>query len=290
MLAACTTPAVPPVGLPGRMRSGQSDLAEVGNRSWGAITVKVQELNNCSRFSKAIKAGSPKLLVMLEEVGGHAEVRPHPDRPPHPAYRGRDHISFIPAGMDVWVSAQDVRFLRQAVISFDDSDSLGSVPRLMFADRRVWGLALLLANEVLSEAPLDPAYGDGLGAAILTSLSVATERESTRSGLTPWQIKRVTDYVRESVFAKIHLSDMAAAVGVSQSHFSRAFKISAGVSPHRWLLNFRVAESKRLLLDTSMSLAEIAIATGFSEQGHFTRAFGAVAGTTPAAWRKSLKH
>jgi AraC family transcriptional regulator len=195
----------------------------------------------------------------------------------------------VPAGMGVWVNAHNVRYLRQVVINFCDGDTLGSVPRLMFSDRRVWRLASLLASEVLSEAPLDPAYGDGLGVAILTSLSAATESACTRSGLTPWQLKRVTDYAREHVFAKIRLSDMATVTGLSRSHFSRAFKISTGVPPHRWLLDFRVAESKKLLLDTSMSLAEIAIATGFSEQGHFTRAFGLVTGTTPAAWRKDFK-
>jgi|HubBroStandDraft_5_1064220.scaffolds.fasta_scaffold10156_3 AraC family transcriptional regulator len=273
-----------------RTRSSRSELVEVGNRSWSAIAVQVQELKGCSRFSRPFKADAPKLLVMLEEVGGSAEVRPCPERSSHSAYRGKDHISFVPTGMDVWMSAQNVRYLRQVVISFHDGDSLSSDPRLMFADRRVWGLASLLASEVLSETPLDPAYGDGLGTAILTSLSAATDGEHMRSGLTPWQVKRVTEYVRQNTFAKIHLSDMAAVLGVSQSHFSRAFKISTGVPPHRWLLDFRVAESKRLLLDTSMSLAEIAIAIGFSEQGHFTRAFGAVTGTTPAAWRKSLKH
>ncbi len=290
MLATYTPLIAEPSGPTRDIRSGRSEFVEVGSRCWGAIAVQVQELNGCSRFSGPLKAGPPRLVVTLEEVGGHTEVRPHPDRSPHPAYHGRDHISFVPAGMDVWVNAQNIRYLRQAVINFGDSDSLRSDRRLMFADRRLWGLASLLASEVLSESPLDPAYGNGLAAAILTSLCAVTEGGSARAGLTPLQIKRVTDYVRGNICAKIHLSDLARVVGVSQSHFSRAFKISTGVPPHRWLLNFRVAESKQLLLDTSMSLAEIAIAMGFSEQGHFTRAFGAVAGTTPAAWRKSLKH
>ena len=254
------------------------------------MAVKVQELSGCARLSKPFKADLPKLIVVLEEVGGRAEIRAHPDRSPQPAYRGKDHISFVPAGMGVWESAQHLSYLRQVVISFRDDGSLSSAPRLMFADKRLWLLASLLANEVLSDLPLDPTYGDGLGAAISTSLSAMPESERARSGLAPWQLKRVTNYVRENAFNKIHLSDMAALAGLSRSHFSRAFKTSTGIPPYRWLLDFRVAESQRLLLDTSMPLAEIAIAMGFSEQCHFTRAFGAVTGMTPAAWRKSFRH
>ena len=269
-------------------RSVHRELVEIGSRKWGAMAVHVQELDGCERLLSPLKPATSTLLVMLEAVGGNADVRPHPDRAPPSAYRGKDHISFIPAGMEVWESVRNVRYLRQVAISFSNQCSIGFDCRLMFADKRVWRLASLLANEVLSEKPLDATYGESLGAAISTGLTAVTDHDRLRSGLTPRQLKRVTEFVWENASARIHLSDMAALVNLSESHFSRAFKTSTGVPPHRWLLNFRVAESQRLLLDTSMSLAEIALALGFSDQGHFTRAFSVATGKPPAAWRKSL--
>jgi len=289
MLAPHFAADVPPPGVPSQRSPAQSKLVTLGTREWGAMTARIQELDGCARLLSPLKTDNPTLLVMLEEVGGHAEIRHHPDRSPPWAYHGKDHISFLPAGTDAWMNARDVRYLRQVVITFGDHGLIGPDCRLMFADKRVWWLASLLANEVVSDAPLDATYGESLGAAILTSLSAPSDDACMRSGLTARQLKRVTDYVRGNAFAKIQLSDMARLAGLSQSHFSRAFKIATGVPPHRWLLNFRVAESKRLLLETSLSLVEISLALGFCEQSHFTRAFSTITGMPPAVWRKSLK-
>jgi len=269
-------------------RSEQPALVEIGTRAWSGMIVRVQESGGSAPQLRALKTDTPTLLVVLEEVGGHAEVRAHPNRSSSRAYWGKDHISFIPAGTSAWQNTQDVRYLRQVVINFY-SDSVQSACRLMFSDRRIWMLASLLATEVLTVAPFNATYGESLGAAILSSLSAAAEDRCAHSGLTPYQLRRLADYVRTKLFAKIQVRELAALLDLSQSHLSRSFKTSTGLSPHRWLLNLRVAESQRLLLDTSLSLTEIALELGFCEQCHFTRTFGAITGMSPSAWRKSHK-
>jgi AraC family transcriptional regulator len=117
----------------------------------------------------------------------------------------------------------------------------------------------------------------------------AAKQVKCAAGLTPRQLKRVTDYVLANPFEKINVRDLAALTCISQSHFSRSFKTTIGVPPYRWLLDFRIAESQRLLLDTSMPVVEIAYAVGFADQGHFTRTFRTTTGATPAAWRKSRR-
>jgi AraC family transcriptional regulator len=57
--------------------------------------------------------------------------------------------------------------------------------------------------------------------------------------------------------------------------------------PHRWLLSLRVGRAKELMLGTNASLAEIAQASGFSDQSHFTRVFAGIARVSPGAWRRS---
>jgi hypothetical protein len=51
----------------------------------------------------------------------------------------------------------------------------------------------------------------------------------------------------------------------------------------------RIALAKSLLRDDHMSLAEVALACGFSDQSHFTRCFSASVGMSPGMWRQSVR-
>jgi AraC-like DNA-binding protein len=53
-------------------------------------------------------------------------------------------------------------------------------------------------------------------------------------------------------------------------------------------LDARIESAKRLLAKHNISLAEIALDTGFSEQSHFSRAFRASTGVSPGAWRRQM--
>jgi AraC-like DNA-binding protein len=85
---------------------------------------------------------------------------------------------------------------------------------------------------------------------------------------------------------RIGLSDIARECGLSTSHFARSFKTSFGVSTHRWLTQHRIDYSKQLISQTSMSLTEIAIQSGFNDQAAFTRTFHQLVGVSPGRWRR----
>ncbi|MEI9986052.1 MAG: AraC family transcriptional regulator [Aliidongia sp.] len=87
----------------------------------------------------------------------------------------------------------------------------------------------------------------------------------------------------------IALEEIARECGLSRSHFLRAFKRTAGLPPHRWLMAQRVERAKELLLGTTTSLSAIAAACGFADQSHFTRVFSRIVGTTPGAWQRDRK-
>jgi AraC family transcriptional regulator len=82
------------------------------------------------------------------------------------------------------------------------------------------------------------------------------------------------------------LQDIAAEIGISASHFSRAFRASVGLPPHQWLLRQRISAAKQLMSVRGLSLAEIAIAAGFANQSHFTRVFSTLVGVSPNLWRR----
>jgi transcriptional regulator GlxA family with amidase domain len=160
-------------------------------------------------------------------------------------------------------------------------------PRLRFSDDRVWTLVKLLAAAVDDPDPSTQLYGDGLSAAIAARLfTEPSPKVANGDGLAPWQLRRTVDYMEAHTSQRIDLAQLAAIAGLSQSHFSRAFKASTGVAPYRWQIGLRIRRAQDLLLDTRFSLDQIAEATGFSDAVHFGRTFRNVVGGTPAAWRR----
>lgn len=111
----------------------------------------------------------------------------------------------------------------------------------------------------------------------------------TRSGLAPWQLRRAKEMMCSRLQQGVPLAELARAVNLSPGHFVRAFKQSTGQPPHRWLVEQRIEKAKQLLVNTSLSLAEIALACGFSDQSHFGRVFSRATHTSPGAWRRYLR-
>jgi AraC-like DNA-binding protein len=113
-------------------------------------------------------------------------------------------------------------------------------------------------------------------------------KSRTGGGLAPWQARRVAEMIRQKLDGDIHLADLAGECGLSVSHFTRAFRRSFGLSPYRWLLERRIDQAKSLLATGDLSLADIALQAGFSDQTAFTRAFGRIVGDSPARWRRAV--
>ena len=110
--------------------------------------------------------------------------------------------------------------------------------------------------------------------------------DAGNGGLAPWQLRRATEMFGSNLAVKHPVKQIARLCKLSPSHFGRAFKQSTGLPPHQWVLTARVQMACDLLLHSSTTLAEIAIACGFSDQSHFTRIFSRLQGTSPAAWRR----
>ena len=85
----------------------------------------------------------------------------------------------------------------------------------------------------------------------------------------------------------LSVAELAGSCGLSGSWFTRVFKQTTGVTPHRWLTQRRVDRAKDLLVRRpSMSLAQIALESGFADQSHFTHVFTAIVGAAPGEWRR----
>jgi len=105
------------------------------------------------------------------------------------------------------------------------------------------------------------------------------------SGLSPFVLNRVREYVAAHLAGTIRLQQLANVAGLSPFHFSRAFKASTGLSPHAYVLHCRISESKRLLSGSHLTISDVARRVGFSGIAQLSRSFRAFTGTTPTAFR-----
>jgi len=120
-------------------------------------------------------------------------------------------------------------------------------------------------------------------------LGSSTEAPERHGGLAPWQERRAKEAMSASLDKDISIAQLASECGLSCSHFARGFRKATGRPPHRWLLERRVETAQGLLLNSPMSLREIAKTCGFSDQSHLTRAFARMVGTSPGAWRRTRR-
>ncbi|GAA5184716.1 AraC family transcriptional regulator [Rugosimonospora acidiphila] len=108
----------------------------------------------------------------------------------------------------------------------------------------------------------------------------------TRPGLGCRQYSAVCELMRERLSDPVPLAAMAAVAGLSVSQFSRQFKARTGVAPHRFLMRLRVDTALRMLRESRLPIAQVAMRCGFSHQEHLTRVLMTQLKTTPAEVRR----
>jgi AraC family transcriptional regulator len=113
------------------------------------------------------------------------------------------------------------------------------------------------------------------------------ETHIARGGIPAWQMRRVFAHVDANLYRRIPIRELARLLGISASHFCRAFKSTSGVSPRYYVQRRRIEVAQGLMLTTSESLSSIAVGCGMSDQAHFTRSFHRIVGETPHIWRRT---
>lgn len=95
---------------------------------------------------------------------------------------------------------------------------------------------------------------------------------------------RTYAYLRDHMADPVAVGELAQWEGISEFALIRAYRREFSITPSQHLLSMRV-DCARDLLVRGVSPADVAAATGFSDQAHLTRAFKQRIGSTPAAYR-----
>ncbi len=116
-----------------------------------------------------------------------------------------------------------------------------------------------------------------------------TKATSNKWGLTARQLRHALEYIEANLSEDVGLAEVANASATSVSSLTRGFKTSLGISPHRWVLNRRIALAQRLIYEGTTPLSDVAASCGFADQSHLTRVFVQKVGSSPATWRRKAQ-
>jgi AraC family transcriptional regulator len=133
------------------------------------------------------------------------------------------------------------------------------------ADSLVSVLLIELSRELFADARVDP---------------------ETRCALTGERLKRAMEYIETFQAGVPSVADVAAQCGLSAQYFSRQFRERTGQSVGRFIAASRLRRAERLLVETDLSLKEIAYRLGFANSATFSTAFRNEMSVPPGTYRE----
>ena len=181
-------------------------------------------------------------------------------------------------------------FLTQLTAEVVNSDSLQLVPQFKLNDPLIYQMAIALKAQLATSGEWNRLYVESMATAfsahLLQHYSTRKPKVKTYSaGLSKARLGEVLEYIHEHSDQNPSLLEMAKQVQMSPYYFSRLFKQSTGLSPHQYLISHRVQQARRMLTTTALSIAEIAVQAGFTDQSHLARHFKRQLGVAPSQFR-----
>lgn len=181
--------------------------------------------------------------------------------------------------LHIELASEVVTRLREHSIVIEDS--------LVFSGKTVTHLIAKLCNELNQP--------DSISSLAIEALALELIVESSRRARkTPdlrleCQVGRARDFIHEHFSERLTLSCIAESVGAHPVYLAREFHKHYRCSVGEYIRRLRIEFACRQLSDSDVSLANIALSTGFFDQSHFSRTFKLLTGISPARYRNSFR-
>jgi len=172
-----------------------------------------------------------------------------------------------------------------------DSRRVAIRNRFQIRDAQLENICGALKTEMESNYPSGRLYVDSLAVSVASRLvsahsSIAQRPDEQNGGLGGRRLKQTLAYIEDHLSEDLSLSRIALVAGISASHFKTLFRESTGVPVHQYVIKRRLEHAKTLLMEGDLSIAEIALATGFSHQSHLARHMRRTSGLSPRAMKR----
>lgn len=182
------------------------------------------------------------------------------------------------------------KFVEKVAYESVKRNFLEFIPQFSIIDPIIQHIAEALKAEIEAGCNTGKLFGESAATMLAVRLLQAYANHKSvfkeyEDGLDHNRLKVAIEYIHAHLEQNIKLADIAELLGISQYYFCHLFKQSIGLTPHQYLIQQRIERAKLLLKNRELSLAEIAIACGFTDQSHFTKSFKRSVGITPKAMR-----
>jgi AraC family transcriptional regulator len=192
-------------------------------------------------------------------------------------------LAICPAGIDCAADAEaSIEAILVAIdpgqialAAAEDSVLEGQlIERFSGCDPALLDLARALAREGAGDYPNGPLFWNEAASGFIDGLiarHMSQPARRIRGALGQHVLERLRDYVVAHLHEPIEVGTLAQLAGRSPFHFSRVFRRSVGMSPHRYIVHLRLRRAIELVRDGRSGLADIAACTGFADQSHLSR-------------------
>ena len=280
-----------------QQRLNKSLVSSSQSLGWSGVLVQQYQYQSSSNVCEMeVPALSDHWLNL--PLGNPAQLTQKRDDHLHESIVQKGHSIFVPAGQpSYWrgeASETDETMLYihlnpELVRQVAETSELAQIDLVnCFSkhDLRLHQIAMLLLSELKSDGIMGQLYVESLTQVLIIHLlrhySTSTQNIAPKHrGLTTSQVRQAIDYVQAHLDQDLSLAEIAAAISISPTYFSRLFKRATGSSPHQYVIQQRVERAKVLLKTTDLAIANVALQVGFSSQSHLTQHFKRLTGVTP---------
>lgn len=109
----------------------------------------------------------------------------------------------------------------------------------------------------------------------------------TENSMADEYVKAAVSYVHTFYYhTNITVEEISDYVGIDRSYLFRLFKEKTGVSPKKYIMEYKLKHAAKLLKETNLSVGQVALSSGFDDQFYFSTAFRSYYGISPTKYRK----
>ena len=145
------------------------------------------------------------------------------------------------------------------------------------------------ARAICAEIPSVKADMVNAYVSIMTICARFLTLSNAVTGAKPTISELTMQYICENYTEHITVKDICDAVGYSKSTVLSQFKKDYLITVNAYLNNMRLERAKKMLESNSLTVSEIALNCGFSDQSYFSKVFSSKYGITPTEYRKDEK-
>ena len=146
-------------------------------------------------------------------------------------------------------------------------------------------------SEITEEFSSQQIYFKEKSSSILKKLLIEMHRTNIKeSYISSGNLQKIIEYINSNYKNEINNSELANIAGYHEYYLNRLFSKHIGMSMHKYILNLRISEAKRLLLNSDIPISEISTQIGFHSHAHFATYFKKETSMSPLEFRNNFKN